>query len=94
VAADVVLGTVGVEGDFGSVENTQELIHAIEEPGEQAIEGDEFGFAREDPFEPGLELSGTLAAGVVFIEFEVAIEPPDQLACDVDRPSLITVPAR
>lgn len=40
-----VLGAVDVAGDFGTIENTQELIHAVEEPGERAIESDEVGFA-------------------------------------------------
>ena len=43
-----------MERNFGSIENSQEFIHTIEKPGEQPIEGDEVGFSREDPFEPGL----------------------------------------
>ena len=82
-----------MEGDFRAVENTQEFILAVQEPGKQSIEGDEVGFAREEPFEPSPELGGALAAGIALVKFEIAIEPPDQLACDVDRPSLVVVEA-
>ena len=82
-----------MEWGFGSIENPQEFIHAAEEPGEQAIEGDEASFFREDPFEPGFELGGAFGARIVFIEFEITVEPPDQFSGDVERPSLIVVEA-
>ena len=76
-SADVVLGAVGVERDFGSVEHAQKITLALEEPFEQAIERSETGFSREDPFESGPELGGALSRGLLFVELEVPIEPPD-----------------
>jgi hypothetical protein len=66
VAADVVLRSVSVQRDFGSVEHHQQLGLVGVEPDEQAVEGDEAGFALEDAVEPrpqrGLALFGGGAA--------------------------------
>src|ERR1700675_217466 len=52
VAADVVLRSVGVQRDFGSVEHHQQLGLVGVEPREQAVERDEAGLALEDAVEP------------------------------------------
>src|SRR5713101_7637737 len=80
LAADVVLRSVGVERDFGSIEDHQQFVLVGMEPCEQTVEGDEAGLTHEDAVEPcpqgGLALPGRMLA----IGFEIAIEPPDQCA--------------
>ena len=80
LAADVVLRSIGVQGDFGPIEDHQQFVLVGMEPCEQTVEGDEAGLAREDAVEPcpqgGLALRGRMLA----IGFEIAIEPPDQRA--------------
>src|ERR1700756_5288935 len=44
LAADVVLRTVGVQGDLGPVEHHEQLVLIGMEPCEQPVEGDEVGF--------------------------------------------------
>src|SRR6202030_4500205 len=51
LAADVVLGAIGVERDFGPVEHHQQLGLIGVEPREQAVEGDEAGLMRKDTLE-------------------------------------------
>src|ERR1700687_2611515 len=79
VAADVVLRSVGVQRDFGSVEHHQQLGLVGVEPREQAVEGDGAGLAREDAIEPrpqhGLSPLDRKAA----VGLEISIELPDQL---------------
>jgi hypothetical protein len=80
LAADVVLRSVGVERDFGPIEHHEQFAFVGMKPCEQAVEGDEAGFAAEDTVKPcpqgGLALAGRMLA----IGFEIAIEPPDELA--------------
>src|SRR6266702_712424 len=52
VAADVVLRSVGVQRDLGSVEHHQQFGFVGVEPREQTVEGDEARLAREDAVEP------------------------------------------
>ena len=66
LTADVVLRTVGVERDFGSLEHHQQLGLVGVEASEQPVEGDEAGAAREDAVEAspqgGLALLGRMIA--------------------------------
>jgi hypothetical protein len=69
-----------VERDFGPIQHHEQFAFVGMEPRQQAVEGDEAGFAAEDAVEPcpqgGLALPGRMLA----IGFEIAIEPPDELA--------------
>src|SRR5260370_32980710 len=49
------------------------------EPCKQPVEGDESGLAREDAVEQGTHGSLALPARVLAVDFEVAIERPDEL---------------
>jgi len=79
MAADVILRSVGVQGDLRPVEHHQQFGLVGVEPGEQTIEGHEASFAREDAIEPypqrGLASSGRSAT----IGLEIAVEVPDQV---------------
>ena len=46
-------------------------------PREQAVEGDEAGFAGEDAIERGFEISLALGGGRATIGLEIAVELPD-----------------
>src|ERR1700688_3234200 len=65
VAADVVLRSVGVQWDFGSVEHHQRLGFVGVEPREQAVEGDEAGLALEDAVEPSPQCCLALFGGEI-----------------------------
>src|ERR1700692_2310723 len=80
VAADVVLRSVGVQWDFGSVEHHQQLGFVGVEPREQAVEGDEAGLALEDAVEPSPQCCLALFGGAATIGLEMTFEVPDQLA--------------
>src|ERR1700676_2166329 len=80
VAADVVLRSVGVEWDFGSVEHHQQLGFVGVEPREQAVEGDEAGLALEDAVEPSPQRCLGRVGGAATVGFEITVEVPDQLA--------------
>src|SRR3974377_78768 len=90
LAADVVFRTVGVQWDFGSIEDHQQFVLVGMEPCERVGGADEAGLAREDAVEPcpqgGLALAGRMLA----IGFEIAIEPPDQRADSALGPRLVT----
>ena len=66
LAADVVLRSVGVERDFGPIQHHEQFGFVGMEPREQAVEGDEAGFAAEDTVKPcpqgGLALRGRMLA--------------------------------
>jgi hypothetical protein len=53
LAPDVVLGSVGVKGDLGTVQDEEQLGLVGVKTFEQAVEGDEAGATLEDPVEPG-----------------------------------------
>ena len=80
VAADVVLRSVGVQRDLGSVEHHQQFGFVGVEPREQTVEGDEAGLAREDAIEPRPHCGLALFGGSATIGLEFTIEVPDQLA--------------
>src|SRR5580700_554060 len=80
VAADVILRSVGVQRDLGSVEHHQQLGFVGVEPCEQTIEGDKAGLALEDAFEPCPQGGLALFGGSAAIGLEIAVELPDQLA--------------
>ena len=80
VAADVVLRSVGVQRDFGSVEHHQQLGLVGVEPHEQAVEHDEAGLALEDAVEPRPQRGLALFGGGATIGLEITVEVPDQLA--------------
>ena len=52
LAADVVLGAVGMQRRLGAVEHHQQFVLVGMQPREQAIEGDETGASAEDAIEP------------------------------------------
>ena len=57
VATDVVFRAIGVRRDFRAFEHLEQLRLVGMKPREQAIEGDEAGFAGEDAIERGFEIS-------------------------------------
>ena len=79
MATDVVLRSVGVQRDFGSVEHHQQLGPVGVEPHEQSIERDEAGFALEDAVEPRPQGSVALFGRGATIRLEITIEGPDQV---------------
>src|SRR5580698_8698123 len=80
MAADVVLRSVGVQRDFGSVEHHQQLGLVGVEPREQAVERDEAGVALEDAVEPCPQRGLALFGGGATIGLEITVEVPNQLA--------------
>jgi hypothetical protein len=80
VAANVVLGSVGVQRDFGSVEHYQQFWLVGVKPREQAVEGDEAGIAAKDAIEPRPQCGLALLGGSTTIGLEITIEVPDQIA--------------
>ena len=80
VAANVVLRSVGVQRDVGSVEHHQQFGFVGVEPREQTIEGNEAGLAREDAVEPRPQCGLALFGGSATIGLEITVEVPDQLA--------------
>ena len=80
VAADVVLRSVGVQRDLGSVEDHQQLGLVGVEPHEQTVEGDEAGHAREDAIEPRAQRSLSPLGRMAAVGLEIGIELPDQIA--------------
>src|SRR3984893_3207164 len=80
VAADVVLRSVGVQRDFGSVEHPQQFGFVGVEPREQPVERDESGLASEDAVEPRLQCCLALFGGGATIGLEITVKVPDQLA--------------
>src|SRR5215475_15681154 len=77
VAADVVLRSVGVQRDFGSVEHHQQLGLVGVEPREQAVEGDEAGLTLKDAVEPRPQGSLAPFGGRATIGLKITIEVPD-----------------
>jgi len=59
LAADVPLGTIGVEWYLRSIEYHQQLGFIGMQPLEQAVEGGEAGAAAEDPVEPCAHFTAT-----------------------------------
>jgi hypothetical protein len=80
VTADVVFRSVGMQRNFGPLEHHQQFGLVGMEPGEQAVEGDEAGLAREDAVELRLQLSLALWGGSATIGLEIGVELPDQRA--------------
>ncbi len=80
LAANVVLGAVGVERDLGPFEHHQQFALIGAQAREQAVESCEAGLVAEDAIEPRrqgrLARRGRMAAP----SLETAVEPPDQAA--------------
>jgi hypothetical protein len=77
VAADGVLGTVGMQRDLWPVERHQQLGFVGMKPGEQPIEGGKAGAALEDAVETSAQGGSALRRRIAAVGFEVAIEPPN-----------------
>jgi hypothetical protein len=58
---------------------------------QQAVEGDAAGAAPEDAVEAGAQLGSALAARVALVCLEIGVEPPGQLAHQLDRQPLVVV---
>jgi len=56
LAADVVLGAVGVKRDLGAIENSQQRGFVCVKPGQQSIEHGKAGAPFEDTVEARLQL--------------------------------------
>src|SRR3954470_1431949 len=80
LAADVVLGTVGVQRDLWMVEHHQQLGLVGVQPLQQAVERDEAGAALEDAVEAGAQLAAPAWCRRRPVGLEVGVEPPDQAA--------------
>jgi len=88
-AADIVLRAVGVQRDLGSVKHPQQLILVGVGPGDGLVEFDKAGDPGEDPIEALLQRRPADGCRVVFVEFEISVEPPDQLALQSDQAVLL-----
>src|SRR6516165_354348 len=90
--ADVVFGSVGVEGNFRPIENAQQsILVAIQSP-EQPVEHDVAGCAAlEDAVEAGAQDAGLLRAGRPLVLLQATIEPPDHPLGDLDGVALLVV---
>ncbi len=80
VTADVILRSVGVERDFGTTQNHQEVAPVGVDPLEQPLVHDRAGSAPEDPVEPGAQAGATGWGRSVATGLEVAADVPDQAA--------------
>ena len=89
IGADVVFGAVGIERDLGAVEHPQELMLAAMKPLEKPVEPDVAGSSSEDALETGAQDGGPSHTRTGLIALEVAVEPPDQLAHELDRLALL-----
>src|SRR5664279_4344505 len=76
--ADILFGTVGIEGNLGPVEHDQQLGFPLFESGQRVVEGGKAGDPVKDAIEPGLERYLGLRRRAGAINLEVVIEPPDQ----------------
>ncbi len=80
LAADVVFRAVGVERDLRAIEHHQQFRLVGVQPSEQAVEGGKAGAAFEDAIKAGAQGGLAQWCGIAAIGFEIAIEPPDQMA--------------
>src|SRR5216684_4250490 len=64
LAADIVLGSVGVQRDLRAVEDEEEFRFVGMEAGEQTIEGDEVCASLEDAVEAGMHPTKTMRTDV------------------------------
>lgn len=75
------------------IEDAQELVFAGVQARQEPVEGGEAGFAGEDAIEPGPQLGGPASTGIVLVDLEILVKPPDQLAGDVERLPLLIIEA-
>src|SRR5882724_10173414 len=80
VAADVVLGSIGVQGDLWAVEDEEQLGLVGVEASKQLVEEGESGAAFEDAVEAGAQLRLATRRWIGLVGLKVAIEPPDEAA--------------
>ncbi len=89
--AGVVIGGVGVEGDFRPLEHAQEFALSGEQPFEDAVAGCVAGSSLEDAVEAGAQLVGSLRIGRQLVVLQLAIEPQDHPPRELDGVALSVV---
>ena len=77
VTAEVVFRSVGMQRNFRSLEDHEQLGLVSMEAFEQAIEGDEAGLPREEAIKPCRQRQLAPLAGGQSVGFEIAVETPD-----------------
>jgi hypothetical protein len=77
VAADVVLGAIGMEWDFRPLQHPQQFGLVGMQPCEQPIQCDETGATAEDAIEPCSQHETVAFAGVSPISLEIGVKTPD-----------------
>jgi len=85
--ADVVFRAVGVQWDLGALQHAQEIGLLSMQSAQQTIEQSVSGGFGEDAIEPGSEHAGAFGVRGALVGLQVAIEPPDQAATDLNRPT-------
>src|SRR5215831_13841951 len=90
--ADVVFGSVGVEGNFRPIEDAQQSILVAKQSSEQPVEHHVAGSAAlEDAIEASAQDLGLLRAGRQLVFLQGTIEPPDHPLGDLNGVALLVV---
>src|SRR5450432_2730319 len=80
LAADVVLGAIGMQRYLRPVQHHQQLGLVGMQPLQQSIQRDEAGAAAEDAIEPRAQRRTAVFAGVGPVNLEIGVEVPDERA--------------
>ncbi|WP_353007412.1 transposase [Mesorhizobium sp. M0976] len=75
--------------NLGTIENAQEFMLAAMQPGKKPVEHDVAGSSFEQALEAGAQGRRAARTRSTLVVLELVIEPPDQLAHDVDGLTLI-----
>ena len=80
VASDIVLRSVGVEGDFRPLQHHRQFCPIGMQPRQQAIQRGEAGAAKEDAVEPGTQRGRPAFTRFGPVNLEIGVKIPDQPA--------------
>src|ERR1700691_3555138 len=80
LAADIVLGAVGVQRDIGPFEHLEQFALVGSLTGQQTIESGEAGLVAEDAVEPRRQDRLALRRGMAAPGLQIGVEEPDQAA--------------
>ena len=78
-----------MQRDVGPVEHKQQLVLVGKGPGDGLVEFDKAGDPGEDPIEAPPQSRSADGCGIVLVELEIGVEPPDQLALQRDQAVLL-----
>ena len=78
-----------MQRDVGPIEDKQQLVLVGVGSGDGLVELGKAGDAGEDPVEALPQCRSAEGCGIVPVEFEISVEPPDQLALQRDQAVLL-----